>query len=462
MNLRLHNSMTRMVEPFVPQDPYRVTMYVCGPTVYDTPHLGNARPAVVFDVLFRLLRYHYPQVVYARNFTDVDDKIMERAKADGERISDLTERTIQDYHEVTDALGVERPTHEPRATGAIDRMLHIIGLLIDRGHAYEAEGHVLFHVPSYPAHGLLSRHLQEDLEAGARVDPAAYKRHPSDFVMWKPSTVDQPGWDSSYGRGRPGWHIECSAMIEAVLGTTIDIHGGGADLRFPHHDCEISQSQCAHDGAPLARCWIHNGMLLIDGEKMAKSAGNFTTVRDVLDQGVPGAVIRLALLMTHYRSPLDWTQQLLREAATTLQGWHRALDGIAAGQETKGHHAPVLEALASDLNTPLAIAEMHRLAHDLRTGNPDERIPIAAAMREAGRILGFDFNNNDEFLRGHVGEEVRALIVQRTEARREGNWAEADRIRDVLRAKGVVLEDTPNETTWYKESKPTRGNRDDV
>lgn len=462
MNLRLHNSMTRMVEPFVPQDPRRVTMYVCGPTVYDTPHLGNARPAVVFDVLFRLLRHHYPQVVYARNFTDVDDKIMERAKAHGERISDLTERTIQDYHEVTDALGVERPTHEPRATSAIDRMLHIIGLLIDRGHAYEAEGHVLFHVPSYPAHGLLSRHHQEDLEAGARVDPAAYKRYPSDFIMWKPSTVDQPGWDSPYGRGRPGWHIECSAMIEAVLGTTIDIHGGGADLRFPHHDCEISQSQCAHDGAPLARHWIHNGMLLIDGEKMAKSAGNFTTVRDVLDQGVPGAVIRLALLMTHYRSPLDWTQQLLREAATTLQGWHRALDGIAAGHETKGHHAPVLEALASDLNTPLAIAEMHRLAHDLRTGNPDERIRIAAAMREAGRILGFDLNNNDEFLRGHVDEELRALIVQRTEARRERNWAESDRIRDVLRAKGVVLEDTPDETTWYKKSKQTRGNRDEI
>jgi cysteinyl-tRNA synthetase len=242
-------------------------------------------------------------------------------------------------------------------------------------------------------------------------------------------------------------------MIEAVLGTTIDIHGGGADLRFPHHDCEISQSQCAHDGAPLARYWIHNGMLLIDGEKMAKSAGNFTTVRDVLDQGVPGAVIRLALLMTHYRSPLDWTQQLLREAATTLQGWHRALDGIAASQITKGHHTPVLEALASDLNTPLAIAEMHRLAHDLRTGNPDNRISIAAAMREAGRILGFDLDNNDEFLRGRLDDDVRALIVQRTEARQERNWDESDRIRDVLTAKGVVLEDTPNGTTWYKDLK---------
>jgi cysteinyl-tRNA synthetase len=453
MNLRLHNSMTRTVEPFVPQNPHRVTMYVCGPTVYDTPHLGNARPAVVFDVLFRLLQHYYPQVVYARNFTDVDDKIMERAEADGEHISELTERTIQDYHEVTDALGVLHPTHEPRATGAIDRMLHIIGLLIARGHAYESEGHVLFDVPSYPAHGLLSRHLQEDLEAGARVDPADYKRHPSDFIMWKPSTADQPGWDSPYGRGRPGWHIECSAMIEAVLGTTIDIHGGGADLRFPHHDCEISQSQCAHDGAPLARYWIHNGMLLIDGEKMAKSAGNFTTVRDVLDQGVSGAVIRLALLMAHYRSPLDWTQQLLREAATTLQGWHRALDGISASEVTKDYHAPVLEALASDLNTPLAIAEMHGLAHDLRTGSPEVQIPIAAAMREVGSILGLDLYNNDEFLRGHLDEEVRPLIVQRTEARQARNWAESDRIRDVLTAKGVVLEDTPNGTVWYKDLK---------
>jgi cysteinyl-tRNA synthetase len=239
-------------------------------------------------------------------------------------------------------------------------------------------------------------------------------------------------------------------MIEAVLGTTIDIHGGGADLRFPHHDCEISQSQCAHAGAPLARFWIHNGMLLIDGEKMAKSAGNFTTVRDVLDQGVPGAVIRLALLMAHYRSPLDWTQQLLREAATTLQGWHKALDSIAARQETKGHHAPVLEALASDLNTPLAIAEMHGLAHDLRTGNPEDRITIAAAMREAGSILGFDLYNNDQFLRGHLDDDVRALIVHRTNARQERNWAESDRIREVLRAKGVALEDTPNGTTWYK------------
>ncbi len=360
INIRLHNTKSRSKEAFEPFDPNNVRMYVCGPTVYDRAHLGNARPVVVFDILYRLLRQAYgaAHVTYVRNITDVEDKIIVRAAERGIDIDELTQTTANWFHEDIAALGVDYRDDpqfkEPRATAYIPEMVEMIAALIDKGHAYAAEGHVLFAVETDPAYGALSGRSVDDMIAGARVEVAPYKRNAMDFVLWKPSDADQPGWDSPWGRGRPGWHIECSAMSHAILGENFDIHGGGNDLMFPHHENECAQSRCAHPGSDFARYWLHNEMLQVEGKKMSKSLGNFFTVRDLLDQGVPGEVIRFVFLSTHYRKPMDWTAEKARDAEATLRKWY--------GQVEPGGSLPaaMLEALADDLNTHGALAELHR------------------------------------------------------------------------------------------------------
>jgi cysteinyl-tRNA synthetase len=445
MSLTLYNSLARNHEGFVPQDPERVTMYVCGPTVYGTPHLGNARPAVVFDVLFRVLLARYPRVIFARNITDIDDKIIAAAKANGETIEALTTRTTAEYHAIVDQLGCLRPTIEPTATGSVAAMITMIERLIRYEHAYEAEGHVLFSVPSFPEHGILSRHEQDALQSGHRVAVEAYKRHPSDFVLWKPSVDDQPGFDSPWGFGRPGWHIECSAMIAEHLGPTIDIHGGGQDLRFPHHDCEASQSQCAH-GSPLARYWVHNGLLTFGGAKMAKSVGNVQTVADYLAQGYTGEEIRLALLMTHYRQPADWSNppEILGLARAALDRWRNALrpHHLVAAEEVA---TAVEDWLHDDLNTPAAIAEMHNLAGALARGQ--DPVGTVNAMRRGAKLLGV---LSDLVEQGRpLPAELQALLAQRIAARAVRDWAMADRLRDTLEAAGIGLKDDKAITVWW-------------
>ncbi len=383
--IRLWNTKTRRKEDFAPIDPARVRMYVCGPTVYDRAHIGNARPVVVFDTLFRLLRRQYgaDHVVYVRNFTDVDDKINATAqarKAAGapgtleDLIRERTEETIRWYHEDMDALGALRPTVEPRATDYIGAMIAMIGELIAGGHAYEAEGHVLFDVRSYAEYGRLSGRSVDDMIAGARVEVAPWKRDPMDFVLWKPSDADLPGWDSPWGRGRPGWHIECSAMSFELLGASFDIHGGGIDLQFPHHENEVAQSCCAHPGTGFACHWLHNEMLQVEGKKMSKSLGNFFTVRDLLDQGYPGEVIRMVYLGTHYGKPMDWTHEKAAQAEATLRKWRAQVEGVVAGEVAPA----VIEALADDLNTAGAIAHLHELS---RAGD-------AAGLRASAALLG--------------------------------------------------------------------------
>lgn len=357
----LHNSRTRQKQALVPIDASNVRMYVCGPTVYDRAHLGNARPVLVFDVLFRLLRHIYgpAHVTYVRNFTDVDDKINARAAATGRSIRDITDQTIGWYHADMDTLGALRPTHEPRATEWIGAMVAMIETLIARGHAYTAQGHVLFDVHSYGQYGALSGRSVDDMIAGARVEIAPFKRDPMDFVLWKPSDGDQPGWPSPWGYGRPGWHIECSAMAHGLLGASFDIHGGGLDLQFPHHENEIAQSCCAHPEGVFAKIWLHNEMLLVEGRKMSKSLGNFFTVRDLLDRGVAGEVIRYVMLMTQYRKPMDWTEAKMREAETSLRRWRGLVAGIDPAPSPA---ASVVEALADDLGTPAALTALHALA----------------------------------------------------------------------------------------------------
>ena len=443
MRLRLHNSMTRTLEDFAPANPARPTMYVCGPTVYDTPHLGNARPAVVFDVLFRVLHHLHGDVAYARNLTDVDDKIMERAAANGEPIAALTERTVAEYHAVTEALSVLPPTFEPRATGSIPEMLAMIGELVDKGHAYAADGHVLFSVASFPGHGALSRHDTADLDVGHRVAPAAYKRDPHDFVLWKPSDPEQPGWASPWGRGRPGWHIECSAMIRAHLGITIDIHGGGGDLRFPHHDCEHSQSAAAN-GAPLARHWLHNGMLLVKGRKMSKSEGNFITVRDLVDAGAEGAAIRLALLRTHYRSPLDWRDSQV-EAGRILARWREAFAPHAGVEpEANASGLTVLAPLLDDLNTHEAVTAMHALARGLPAAGAEQARAMAAGMAFGAELLGVGLVRPAAVLPAGA----RAILERRAAARATRDYALSDQLRDELAALGVLVKDGKGDQSW--------------
>jgi cysteinyl-tRNA synthetase len=434
--IRLHDTMAREKRPFEPADPERITMYVCGPTVYGRAHIGNARPAVVFDTLARLIRHEFGEtsLVYARNVTDVDDKIIAAAEAEGVEPEVITERYERFYLEDMGALGVRPPDIAPHATREIAPMIAMIARLIELGHAYEAQGHVLFSVPSDPDYGVLSRRDREQMIAGARVEVAPYKRDPADFVLWKPSPDGVIGWDSPWGRGRPGWHIECSAMIRAHLGETIDIHGGGLDLIFPHHENEIAQSRCAHGGLPLARFWVHNGFVDMGAEKMSKSLGNIITPADLLAQGHKGETLRLALLSAHYRQPLPWTDALVAQAKATLDGLYRA----AGDAEPTDADSGVLEALSDDLNTPLALSRLPGLD--------------GGVLKASAQLLGLLQVSGDEWFQGGADAgAVEARIAERAEAKKNRDFAAADRIRDELKAEGIILEDGPGGTTWRRE-----------
>lgn len=454
----LHNTLARVKEPLRTEHPDQVTMYVCGPTVYNYAHIGNARPAVVFDVLARLLRNHYRKVVYARNFTDVDDKINSAAAAEGVSIGTITARYIDAYHKDMRALGVLTPDLEPRVTEHIPEIIALIDTLISRGHAYVEQGHVLFHVPSYSDYGRLSGRRTEDMLAGARVEVAPYKRDPMDFVLWKPSTSEQPGWDSPWGRGRPGWHVECSAMIDRHLGHTIDIHGGGQDLIFPHHENEIAQGTCAH-GALYCRTWVHNSFVTVNGQKMSKSLGNVLLVRDLLAQA-PGEVIRLALLSTHYRRPLDWNAQRLAAARRTLARFYTSLEKVESIVAKPGI-APddrVLAALRNDLNVPDALVCLHKLLEMLDNADTeDARAQAKARLISSASLLGL--------LQQAPGialaklkqtapkpslslEHIKALVAEREQARKQRDFTRADLLRDELISAGVQLQDLPHGSNW--------------
>jgi len=457
MTIELYNTLTRSKEPFVPADPGRVTMYVCGLTVYNFPHVGNARSAVVFDVLARLLRTRYP-LTYARNITDVDDKINAAAAAAGVPIGTITAKFTAAYQEDWSALGVLPPDVEPKATDHIGDMISMIEALLRAGHAYAADGHVLFRVKSYPGYGRLSRRGKRELMAGARVEVAPYKEEPGDFVLWKPSTPDLPGWDSPWGRGRPGWHIECSAMSARHLGDTIDIHGGGNDLIFPHHENEIAQSTCAHHGALFCRYWVHNGFLNVDHTKMSKSLGNIVLVRDLLAQA-PGEAIRLALLAAHYRQPLDWTEDALTEARRKLDRLYGTLRDIGGWQDRWRAETPdavFIAALEDDLNTPRALAALFDLSRDAnRSEDSAEREQLASRLRASGELLGLLGAQPEVWFTTERPEslsnmDVERLIVERREARTRRDFAAADRIRLQLTEAGIAIEDGPDGTRWRR------------
>jgi len=458
VTLRIHDTLRREKVVFEPLDPNHVRIYVCGPTVYDFAHIGNARPVVVFDVLVRLLRRLYPKVTYVRNITDVDDKINDRAQKSGEDIRALTERTAKQFHDDIAALGALPPDVEPRATEHIAEMIVLISALVENGHAYEADGHVLFSVPSMPDYGKLSRHSRDELVAGARVEVAPYKQDPADFVLWKPSTPDLPGWDSPWGRGRPGWHIECSAMSMKYLGATFDIHGGGQDLIFPHHENEIAQSRCSGPQVGFARYWMHIGYLMAEGEKMSKSLGNFYTVRELLDE-FPGEAIRLTLLQTHYRQPLDFTKTALAQAKTTLDRFYLALRDAAGVAPGAAEALDVQAALEDDLNTPLAISHLHEALGSLnKAATAVDRAAAKGALLTGGALLGLLEQNPEAWLRGGIGAggvgeaDIERLIAERLEARRNKDFATADRIRDQLSKAGIVLEDKPDGTTEWRRA----------
>ena len=434
--IRLYDTLTRQKPDFEPADPKRITMYVCGPTVYGRAHIGNARPAVVFDTLARLIRHQFgpDSLVYARNVTDVDDKIIASAEEEGVDPSVITERYEQHYLEDMRALGVRDPDIAPHATQEIAPMVAMIEKLMAGGYAYAAQGHVLFDVTKDPAYGILSHRDREQMIAGARVEVAPYKRDPADFVLWKPSDHDVIGWDSPWGRGRPGWHLECSAMIATHLGETIAIHGGGLDLIFPHHENEIAQSRCAHGGAALARYWVHNGFVDMGAEKMSKSLGNIVTPGELL-QAVDGEVLRLALLSAQYRQPLPWTEAVIEQSKTILDRLYRA-----AGDSEQGEiDAEVIHALSDDLNTPAALARL-------------QAIDDPAALKASAALLGLLSKSADVWFRGGADDSaIEAKISARAEAKANRDFATADRIRDELKAEGIVLEDGPSGTTWRKE-----------
>ncbi len=460
MEIRFHNTKSGRKERFEPQDPDRVTVYVCGPTVYDLVHIGNGRCAVVFDVLYRLLRVVYPHVMYARNITDVDDKINAAARDTNTPIAELTDRFSAAYQRDVAGLGALEPTVEPRATHHIPEIISMIETLLEQDHAYVADGHVLFHVPSDPEYGTLSRRTLEDMLDGARVEVAPYKRDAKDFILWKPSSDDLPGWDSPWGRGRPGWHIECSAMVKKHLGTSIDIHGGGSDLTFPHHENEAAQSRCANQHPEYVRYWLHNGMLTLGQEKMSKSVGNIVTINALL-QRYSGEVLRYALLSGQYRSQLAWSEDLLDQAESSLERFYQALRDAGIDQQTSVDYqdAPaeqfpsaVLSALADDLNTPEALAAMHHLASELhRTDDAEQRRQYAEQLLASGWLLGL--LTESVATRYQAGDNldvgtIERLIEARNAARRAKEYARADELREQLTRLGVDLEDTRDGTRW--------------
>ena len=480
--MHLYNTLGGERQPFVPGDPARVTMYVCGPTVYGPAHIGNARPAVVFDVLARLLRRRC-NLLYASNITDVDDKINRAAAEQGVEIATITRRWLQVWQEDIEALGVLAPDRQPRATEHIPHMISLIRRLLDSGHAYEAEEHVLFRVSAYAEYGKLSGRDRDGQIAGSRVEIAPYKEDPADFVLWKPSSAQLPGWDSPWGRGRPGWHLECSAMAREHLGASIDIHGGGQDLIFPHHENEIAQSRCAH-GAPLARYWVHNGMIRVGKSKMAKSRGNILTIRELLER-IPGEVLRLALLSARYRDPLEWSGELIASSRSRLDRLYRVLldseedSARSACAETVAPSPELVRALEDDLNTPAALGVLAGQARKLRSGSVDPATE-AASLRASGRLLGLLQMDPKEWFRGspppldasgtlHAGldvtlqgeaspgplpalpaAEIEERLTARAQARDQGDYAAADRIREELKDQGVILEDGPEGTTWRR------------
>lgn len=461
MALQFYDTFSRQKRDFHPADPTRVTMYLCGPTVYSYAHIGNARPAVVFDVLFRLLRHVYgaEHVAFARNITDVDDKINDAAKEEGVEISVITEKFTRIYREDSATLNVLPPTYEPTATGHMKQMIALVQNLIEGQHAYAVDGHVLFDVESFEEYGALSHRKLEDLLAGARVNVADYKRNPADFVLWKPAADDDVGWDSPWGRGRPGWHLECSAMIETVLGTRIDIHAGGQDLIFPHHENERAQSMCAHDGKRLANYWLHNGFLDLGSEKMSKSLGNVKLIHD-LAKTWPGEVLRFALLSAHYRAPLEWTRELLEQSKTTLDRYYgtlRRLKDVEAAlvPAPKG----LLDALSDDLNTPQAFAKLSTLATNAnKAEKAEEKAQLKGELLACGKLLGLFESDPESWFKADRGlsegalsaAEIDAMVQARVQARADKDWAEADRLRSELTKLGIVIEDKAEGSIWRR------------
>jgi cysteinyl-tRNA synthetase len=455
--LEIYNTLTNEKDVFKPIDPNHIKMYVCGPTVYNYAHVGNARPVVVFDTLYRLLKHDYPKVTYARNITDIDDKIIEASRETGDDISILTEKFARIYEEDMSALNAEPPDLQPKATDYVYAMIMLISELVDKGHAYESDGHVLFQVSTMDDYGALSGKAVNDLIAGARVNVADYKRESADFVLWKPSSDDQPGWDSPWGRGRPGWHTECSAMIKKELGETIDIHGGGQDLIFPHHENEIAQSKCSHGGANLANFWIHNGYLTVNGDKMSKSLGNFITVHELLEEFPgKGEAIRLALLTSHYRQPADFSREAIKQAEKQLKRWYKAtLNTKNSNNEFVSKE--VLKALRDDLNTPKSIMELNLLSKDnnkadvllasanllgLLKGNPADWLPTHELTAETG---SFELKGYDAELTVLISEtRINDLLVERKIAKNSKNWARADEIRNEFFSKGYKILDYPD------------------
>lgn len=459
VEIYLHNTLKRRKEKFVPFDCSNVRMYVCGPTVYDRAHLGNAKTPVTFDVLFRLLRHVYgaEHVTYVSNITDVDDKILNKHKETGKSIREITEQTYQWYIDDMDKLNVMAPDYRPRATEYIDEMIELVKLLLANGHAYEASGHVLFSVDSMPGYGYLSGRSMKEMLAGARIEIADYKKNPADFILWKPSEAGQPGWNSPWGYGRPGWHLECSAMSSKLLGDSFDIHGGGSDLIFPHHENECAQSLCAHPHSKFAQYWVHSGMLMVDGVKMSKSLGNFYTIDQVLEKA-PAEALRLLFLTTHYHQPFNFTFEGLAQAKATLDKFYNALlrvKDVPAAEEAADER--VVAALADDLNTPLALTYLHEITNALNKAETEnEQARLKGRLLAAAGLLGLLWQNPESWFKSGIANggldaaSIEAKIAERVAAKKNKDYALADKIRNELKEQGIILEDTPSGTTWKK------------
>ena len=451
MNIKLYNTLAGKKQNFIPINSNRVTMYICGPTVYSYPHIGNARGPVIFDILAGLLKREH-QLIYVRNITDLDDKIYDAAKSERSDVSEITERYTNIYHQDISALGVKDPDIEPKATDHIKEMIEMIEDLLAKGHAYESEGHVLFSVDSYSGYGSLSNRQHEDQIAGSRVAIAAYKKNPRDFVLWKPSPPDLPGWESPWGVGRPGWHLECSTMAKKYLGETLDIHGGGSDLIFPHHENECAQSICSHKGKPFANFWVHHGMIDFNDTKMSKSEGNLLLIRDLLEE-IPGEVVRMALISTHYRKPINWSNDLVKDSKKKLDRLYGAIRKVDIFQDTEPANE-VLSALADDLNTPKALSALFNIVKLINNSeDPMERDKYASTLIASASLLGLMAQSADEWFKttpneALTREEIEHLITQRERARKSKNFSESDRIRNNLLQKGVVIEDGPDGTEW--------------